>query len=124
MDAAALLRDGFGEQPRFYLMVAESNGRLVGVALYFFNYSTWVSTKGLYLEDLYVAPAFRRRGVARDLMRRLARIAQQEGCGRFQWMVLRANQPAIRFYESLDAKLLEDWRLMQMYADGIHRLAE
>ena len=123
VDADLLLRDGFGPQPRFHLLVAEEDARRIGLALYFFNYSTWISTRGLYLEDLYVAPDFRRRGVARDLMRRLAQIAKQEGCGRFQWSVLRSNQSAIRFYESLGAHLAEEFRWMGMYGDEIARLA-
>lgn len=123
VDVESLLRDGFGEQPRFYLLVAESDGGLAGVALYFFNYSTWISTRGLYLEDLYVAPAFRRRGVARELMRRLARVAREEGCGRFQWSVLLSNQSAIRFYESIGAHLAQEWTWMGMYGEEIDRLA-
>jgi len=124
IDEQSLMRDGFGSQPRFHLLVAEVDQRLVGLALYFFNYSTWISTKGLYLEDLYVSAESRRHGVARDLMRRLAKIAKDEGCGRFQWMVLRSNQSAIGFYESLGAKIAEDWRLMQLYADDIQKLAD
>ena len=123
VDADALLRDGFGPHPRFYLLVAESDARLIGLALYFFNYSTWISTRGLYLEDLYVSPDFRRHGVARDLMRRLAQIAKQEGCGRFQWSVLRTNQSAICFYESVGAHMAEEFRWMGMYGDEINRLA-
>jgi ribosomal protein S18 acetylase RimI-like enzyme len=122
VDAASLLRDGFGEQPRFFLLVAEADKRLVGLGLYFFNYSTWASTNGLYLEDLYVEPEFRRRGVARALVRQLARIAAENGCGRFQWLVLRSNQGAIRFYESLGAKVAEGWALMQMYGEDIKRM--
>ena len=123
VDADSLLRDGFGERPRFHLLVAEDGVRLVGLALYFFNYSTWISTNGLYLEDLYVVPEFRRRGVARDLMRRLAQIAVQERCGRFQWSVVRSNTGAIRFYESVGAHLGEQWTWMGMYGDEIQRLA-
>ena len=123
VDADSLLRDGFGPQPRFQLLVAEADQRLVGLALYFFNYSTWISTKGLYLEDLYVVPDQRRRGVARDLMRRLAQIAKHEGCGRFQWSVLRFNKAAIRFYESVGAHVAEEFAWMGMYGDEISRLA-
>jgi ribosomal protein S18 acetylase RimI-like enzyme len=77
----------------------------------------------LYLEDLYVRPEYRRRGVAGAMMRRLARIARENGCGRFQWLVLRSNEAAIRFYRSLGAKVADDWALMQLYADDIERLA-
>lgn len=78
----------------------------------FFNYSTWTSRNGLYLEDLYVAPAFRRLGVARELMRRLEAIAVERGCGRLQWLVLRGNLGAIRFYESQSARALPEWQVM------------
>jgi GNAT superfamily N-acetyltransferase len=124
VDAEALLRDAFGERPRVHLLIAESGDEIAGVALYFFNYSTWFSTRGLYLEDLFVLPAYRGRGFGCALMRHLARIARDEQCGRFQWMVLRSNETAIRFYESLGAKLHEDWAPMMIHADGIAKLAE
>jgi GNAT superfamily N-acetyltransferase len=124
VDAEALVRDAFGQHPRVHLLIAESDHQLAGVALYFFNYSTWFSTRGLYLEDLFVVPEYRRRGVARAMMQRLARIAHDEKCGRFQWMVLRSNETAIRFYESLGAELHADWAPMMIHADGIQRLAE
>ena len=124
VDSEALLRDAFGERPRVHLLIAESGNEIAGVALYFFNYSTWFSTRGLYLEDLFVLPAYRHRGVGRAMMRHLARIAGDEKCGRFQWLVLRSNETAIRFYESLGAKLIDDWAPMMIYADGIQKLAE
>ena len=123
VDVESLLHDGFGEQPRFHVLIAASDGHAVGLALYFFTYSTWVSTKGLYLEDLYVEPEYRRQGIARALMLELAKIARDNGCGRFQWSVLRSNDDAIRFYESLGGKLMEQWRLMQLYRDDIELLA-
>jgi ribosomal protein S18 acetylase RimI-like enzyme len=82
------------------------------IALSFFNYSTWTSRHGLYLEDLYVAPAFRRLGVARALMQRLEAMAVERGCERLQWLVLRENLGAIRFYESQSARALPDWLVM------------
>jgi GNAT superfamily N-acetyltransferase len=112
VDTAALREDGFGSAPRFQALIAERDGQPAGIALYFFTYSTWTSRDGLYLEDLYVAPAFRRLGVARDLMRRLEAIAVERGCGRFQWLVLRDNAPAIRFYEAEGAKALPAWQVM------------
>jgi GNAT superfamily N-acetyltransferase len=108
-----LREDGFGAAPpRFYMLVAEVEGRVAGMALYFFTYSTWGSRDVLYLEDLYVRPEFRRFGLARELMLDLARIAQIRGCGRLQWVVHARNASAVRFYESLGARTLEDWRLM------------
>ena len=105
--------DGFGvAPPRFSVLIAEVDGRTAGMALYFFNYSTWGSRDGLYLEDLYVHREFRRFGVARELMVALARIGRERGCGRFQWVVHSKNAAAVRFYESLGARMLDDWRLM------------
>lgn len=109
-----LLEDGFGPEPRFYTLIAEVDGAPAGLALYFFNYSTWGSRMGLYLEDLYVTPGHRRAGVGRALLARLAEIAKGEGCGRFQWMAHRPNKRAIRLYESFGAVALDDWVLMKV----------
>jgi GNAT superfamily N-acetyltransferase len=112
VDEAALREDGFGQTARFLALIAECDGQPAGIALCFFNYSTWTSRNGLYLEDLYVAPAFRRLGVAGELMRRLEAIAVERGCGRLQWLVLRENAGAIRFYEALGARALPEWQVM------------
>jgi GNAT superfamily N-acetyltransferase len=109
-----LLEDGFGPAPRFFALIAEVSGAAAGLALYFFNYSTWGSRLGLYLEDLYVSREHRRAGVARALLARLAEIAKAEGCGRFQWMVHRGNERAIRFYESFGAVAAPDWIMMNL----------
>jgi GNAT superfamily N-acetyltransferase len=109
-----LMEDGFGPDPRFLLLVAEVDGEPAGLALYFFNYSTWVSRVGLYLEDLYVVPEHRRAGVARALMSRLASIAVNHGCRRFLWAVHSANERAIAFYEDIGARPLRDWILMAL----------
>jgi GNAT superfamily N-acetyltransferase len=106
--------DGFGPSPRFHVLLAEVEGRMGGMALYFFDYSTWTSRNGLYLEDLYVYPESRRRGVARALMTRLAAIAREHGCGRMNWVVMRGNDPAIAFYKSLGAERLDEWPLWKL----------
>src|SRR5687767_13292625 len=80
-------RDGFGPSPLFHVVIAEWEGAPAGFALYFFNYSTWYGRRGLYLEDLFVRPAFRQRGIGTALFRHLARIASDTGCGRFVWQV-------------------------------------
>jgi GNAT superfamily N-acetyltransferase len=122
VNAEGLLREGFNDRPRFHVLVAASNTGIVGFALYFFTYSTWTSVNGLYLEDLYVDLGWRRHGIARALMRELASIAVNAGCRRFQWLVLRSNEPALRFYESLGAEGAHDWLLMQLGGDGLDRL--
>jgi GNAT superfamily N-acetyltransferase len=112
VDLNAVREDGFGSAPRFHVLIAECDARPAGLALYFFNYSTWISRNGLYLEDLYVRPEFRRQGVARALMRRLEVIADEHGCGRLQWLVLRENTPAVQLYERLGALALPEWQVM------------
>lgn len=109
---ADLLHDGFGREPRFHALIAEVDGLPAGLALYFFNYSTWGSRDGLYLEDLYVAPEFRGRGVGTALLERLEDQARARGCGRFQWVVHRGNAPARRLYESFGASSLDVWLSM------------
>jgi GNAT superfamily N-acetyltransferase len=114
VDLAAVREDGFGSAPRFQTLIAESAGRPAGLAVYFFNYSTWISRNGLYLEDLYVQPEFRRKGVATALMARLQTIAQEHECGRIQWLVLRHNAAAVKLYERLGAHAMTEWQLMML----------
>jgi GNAT superfamily N-acetyltransferase len=114
VDAADLLREGFGDAPRFHALVAEVSGHIVGLALYYFNFSTWKSINGLHLEDLYVERAWRRRGIAAALMRELADVAVRHHCRRFQWFVLQSNDGARRFYVSLGAQTSDDWAFMQL----------
>src|SRR4051794_4629305 len=118
-----LREDGFGERPRFRAIVAEWSGSPAGMALFLFNYSTWGGRRGLYLEDLYVGKDFRGRRIGRSLLIRLARIAVDEGCGRFQWVVHSENSSAVRLYESIGAKSLREWTLMSIKGDAIQRLA-
>ena len=118
-----LLRDGFGPSPRFACVMALFSGEPAGFAFYFHNYSTWQGKWGLYLEDLFVRPAFRSRGIGRALLVELARIAVREGCGRFQWQVLDWNEPAFKFYEKLGAKRLGEWVTMRLEGEALERLA-
>ena len=118
-----LLRDGFGDRPLFHVVLAEWDGAAVGFAFYFFNYSTWEGRPGLYLEDLFVEPAFRGWGIGKALLVHLARIAVQKGCGRYQWQVLDWNEPAIRFYESMGGRLLRDWLPVRVKGEDLERLA-
>jgi GNAT superfamily N-acetyltransferase len=117
-----LLRDGFGETPRFHVVIAEWEGAPVGFAFYFFQYSTWLGRPVLYLEDLFVTPSHRRKGIGMELMKRLAQEAIANHCLRFQWSVLNWNAPSIAFYESLGAKLQRDWLAVRIDGDALQRL--
>ena len=121
--AEDLLRDGFSEAPRFFVEMAEWDGRVAGFAFWFFSYSTWQGRPGLYLEDLFVRPAFRGQGIGKALLVHLARVAVAEGCGRFQWQVLDWNTSAIDFYEALGAKQLGEWITMRVSGEELARLA-
>ncbi len=120
---ADLLRDGFSAEPRFFVEMAEWDGAVAGFAFWFFNYSTWQGRRGLYLEDLFVRPSFRGRGIGKALLVHLARTALAEGCGRFIWQVLDWNAPAIAFYEALGASALREWVTMRVKGDALERLA-
>ncbi len=121
---ADLRRDGFSGEPRFYVEIAEWDGQPAGFALWFFNYSTWQGKAGLYLEDLFVRPQYRKKGIGKALLVHLARLAAEKGCGRYQWQVLDWNTPAIEFYESLGAKVMKEWLTMRVAGDALRKLAE
>jgi GNAT superfamily N-acetyltransferase len=119
-----LLRDGFGKQPCFECLIAENEeGEAAGFALYFYNYSTWRGRAGIHLEDLFVLPRFRGRGIGKALLARVAARAAEQGCVRLQWDVLEWNQTAIDFYQGLGAKFLDDWRIMRVNDEAIRTLA-
>lgn len=118
-----LLRDGFGEKPYFHVVIAEYNNEPAGFAFYFFNYSTWLGKAGLYLEDLFVIPSFRGKGIGKALLVKLAQIAVENNCGRFQWQVLDWNKSAIDFYESLGAYHLKEWYTYRITGDNLLKLA-
>ena len=101
--------------------VAQLDGEVVGFALFFTNFSTFLSKPGLYLEDLYVRPALRGRGIGEALLSRLAAIAVERGYGRFEWSVLDWNSNAIRFYEKMGATVLPDWRICRITGDALQR---
>jgi GNAT superfamily N-acetyltransferase len=119
-----LRRDGFSGEPRFYVEIAEWDGEPAGFALWFFNYSTWQGKPGLYLEDLFVRPRFRKKGIGKALLVHLARVSVEKGCGRYQWQVLDWNTPAIDFYESLGAKVMKEWLTMRVTGKALEKLAE
>ena len=109
--------------PVIRVLIAEWDGKPAGFALYFFNFSTFVGRPGLYLEDLFVRPAQRKHGIGRALLRALARIAAQRGCGRMEWAVLDWNEPALRFYKSLDARQMNEWIIHRLTPVEIEKLA-
>ncbi len=114
---------GFGPNPRFGCFIAEWDGRPVGFALYYFTFSTWEGRPSLYLEDLFVHPPFRGRGIGKELMIRLAQHAAANECTRFEWVVLDWNRSAMNFYESIGAFKLDDWFIYRMESEAIKRLA-
>ena len=118
-----LLRDGFGPSPRFDLLVGERDGAPVGYALFFETYSSFLARPTLYLEDLFVLPAWRGHGVGRRLLGHLAAIAIERGCGRMEWCVLDWNESAIGFYRRLGARVLDDWRICRLTGDALSRAA-
>lgn len=109
----------FGDKPVAEAMVAEQGGRIVGFALFFTNFSTFLAQPGLYLEDLFVEPAQRSKGIGKAMLTRLARLAAERGCGRFEWSVLDWNEPAIRFYEHMGATVMPDWRICRIAGEAL-----
>jgi GNAT superfamily N-acetyltransferase len=123
---ADLQRALFTPPPACEALIARLDGKseeAAGFALFFHTYSTFLGRRGLWLEDLFVVPAHRGRGLGRQLLAALARIAMERGCGRFEWSVLDWNAPAIRFYESLGARMLSDWRIARVTGDDLATLA-
>ena len=114
----------FGPRPVAEAVVSEGQGgELVAFALFFSNFSTFLGKPGLYLEDLYVQPAYRGKGLGNAFLRHLARLAQQRGCGRFEWSVLDWNQRAIDFYESRGATVMPEWRICRVTGEALQALA-
>ncbi len=118
-----LLRDGFGPTPRFKAIIADLDSEPAGFALYFTSYSTWRGHHGIRLEDLYVTPSMRGKGIGKALLAHLARIAVDEGCPRLEWDVLEWNAPAIAVYERVGAHILNEWRIMRLAEEALQTLA-
>ena len=114
----------FGPERTAYALMAFANDVAIGFALYFYSFSTFRGKRGIYLEDIYVEPEYRGRGIGSALLRRLAKIAKDQDCGRMEWSVLTWNQPSIDFYHRLGAVTLEDWRIFRLTGEALERLAE
>ena len=113
----------FGPNPAAEVMIGRVDGEIAGFALFFHNFSTFLGLRGLWLEDLFVMPAQRGRGLGKALLVALASLARERGCGRFELAVLDWNAPAIRFYESLGATLMPDWRIARVVGPALDDLA-
>jgi len=114
---ASLLETLFGKQKFAEVLIAELNGEPAGQALYFFNYSTFIGKPGIYLEDLYVRPKFRKNGVGKALLTELIKLAKEKNCGRVEWAVLNWNENAISFYKSLGAVPMKEWQIFRLTED-------
>ncbi len=113
----------FGERPFAETLIGCVDGAPAGFAVFLYNYSTFLALPGLYLEDLYVRPPFRKLGLGKALITEVARVAVARGCGRYEWSVLDWNAPSIRFYESLGAEMHADWRRMRISGPALEAMA-
>ena len=113
----------FGTNPVAYCHVAEVDGQVVGIAIWFLNYSTWLGKAGLYLEDLFVKPEFRGSGLGLSLMKTLAQVCVDRGYERFQWWVLDWNEPSINFYKSIGAEAMDEWTVYRLSGNALNSFA-
>jgi len=120
---ADLKQQLFGARPHAECVIAELGGKPAGFALFFHNFSTFLAKPGLYLEDLYVRPELRGKGVGKQLLAHMASLALRRGCGRFEWAVLDWNKPAIDFYQGIGAQMLESWKINRLTGKALEKLA-
>lgn len=122
--AEDIITYGFGDRPKFHCLMCLWDGAPAGFALYYYTYSTWEGKPGIFLEDIFIRPEYRRHGIGKAVMIRLADIAVGEGCARFEWNVLDWNTPAIRFYESLGGYHLSEWLPYRMDPENVKTLSK
>lgn len=107
----------FGDKKFVEVLIAEFNGELAGQTIFFHNFSTFIGRPGLYIEDLYVRPQFRGKGIGKALLNEVIKLAKERNCGRVEWVVLDWNQPAIEFYKSIGAKAMDEWTIFRLTKD-------
>jgi len=120
----ALLHEWLFEKQKAEVLLAVVDGKPVGSALFFHNFSTFLGRAGIYLEDLYVQPAYRGRGYGKALLKRLAQITVERGCGRLEWACLDWNKPSIDFYRSLGAVSMDGWTTYRLTGDTLQKMAQ
>jgi GNAT superfamily N-acetyltransferase len=113
----------FGAHPSIEAIIAKREGRAVGFALFFHNFSTFLGKSGIFLEDIFVEPESRGQGIGEALIRHIGKLAVERNCGRFEWTVLDWNEPAIRFYEKMGATILKEWRVVRTTGEALRQLA-
>ena len=119
-----LLATIFIDNPKVFCDVVEVDGEIVGMAIWFLNYSTWQGKHGIYLEDLFIKPEYRGHGYGKALLKHLAKICDEKGSGRFQWWVLDWNSPAIEFYRSLGAVAMDEWTVYRVSGNALKELGK
>ena len=112
----------FGRKPAAGALLVHCDGELAGYAIYFFTFSSFIGRPGLWLEDLYVRPQFRRQGLGRHLIEAVAKVGAERNCGRFEWLALNWNRKALDFYSRLGAKVMDEWVLLRVNAKGLRRM--
>ncbi|MBU9735948.1 GNAT family N-acetyltransferase [Diplocloster agilis] len=117
-----LLEEWIFDKEKAQVLLGEADGEIVGMALYFYNFSTFLGRAGIYLEDLFVKPSMRGSGMGKALLTQLARIAVEEGCGRMEWSCLNWNAPSIGFYKSLGAVPMDEWTVYRLTGDVLDEL--
>jgi GNAT superfamily N-acetyltransferase len=113
----------FGPNPVAGTLIGRVDGEMAGYALYFITFSSFIGRAGIWLEDLYVRPAFRRQGLGRAMIEAVARIGAERNCGRFEWTALNWNKNALDFYQKLGAKMMDEWVLVRLNSEGLRRVA-
>jgi GNAT superfamily N-acetyltransferase len=119
-----LLHEWIFEKKKAEALFAVADGKEVGFALFFYNFSTFIGRAGIFLEDLFVLPEYRGRGYGKSILKELARIAVERGCGRMEWACLDWNKPSIEFYKSLGAEPLQEWTMYRLSGETMRKLAE